>query len=94
MAAANPSISAAPALPRLGVRGLLHGLDYQWQVLICAVVGTFMVMLDQTVDQLSARIIFRVGCRRRIARQQHLRLNVDEHRRHVNKLSGNIYVEF
>ena len=30
-------------------RGLLHGLDYQWQVLMCAVVGTFMVMLDQTV---------------------------------------------
>jgi EmrB/QacA subfamily drug resistance transporter len=47
MAAANPPIGAArPALPRLGI---LHGLDYQWQVLICAVVGTFMVMLDQTV---------------------------------------------
>jgi EmrB/QacA subfamily drug resistance transporter len=49
MAAANPPISAAPPFPRLGIRGLLHGLDYQWQVLICAVVGTFMVMLDQTV---------------------------------------------
>ena len=49
MAAANPPISAIPALPRLGARSLLHGLDYQWQVLICAVVGTFMVMLDQTV---------------------------------------------
>ncbi len=49
MAAANPPISAVPALPRLGVRGLLHGLDYQWQVLMCTVVGTFMVMLDQTV---------------------------------------------
>ncbi|MDQ6672368.1 MAG: DHA2 family efflux MFS transporter permease subunit [Chloroflexota bacterium] len=49
MAAANPPISAVPALPRLGLRGLLHGLDYQWQVLMCAVVGTFMVMLDQTV---------------------------------------------
>jgi DHA2 family multidrug resistance protein len=48
MAAASPPIGAvrAPALPRFG---LLHGLDYQWQVLICAVVGTFMVMLDQTV---------------------------------------------
>jgi EmrB/QacA subfamily drug resistance transporter len=46
VAAANPPISAAPALPRIR---LLHGLDYQWQVLICAVVGTFMVMLDQTV---------------------------------------------
>src|SRR5437764_1034563 len=49
MAAANPPISSAPALPRLGIRSLLHGLDYQWQVLICAIVGTFMVMLDQTV---------------------------------------------
>src|SRR5438067_12163631 len=49
MAAANPPISASPALPGLGVRALLHGLDYQWQVLMCAIVGTFMVMLDQTV---------------------------------------------
>src|SRR5499427_10582081 len=49
MATANPAISSAPALPRAGVRGLLHGLDYQYQVLICAIVGTFMVMLDQTV---------------------------------------------
>src|ERR1051326_8435025 len=49
MAAANPPISPAPALPRLGIRSLLRGLDYQWQVLMCAIVGTFMVMLDQTV---------------------------------------------
>src|SRR3982750_34264 len=52
MAAANPPSARAPALPRLprpGIRSLLHGLDYQWQVLICTVVGTFMVMLDQTV---------------------------------------------
>src|SRR5256885_15147270 len=49
MAAANPSIASAPALPSLGIRRVLHGLDYQWQVLICTVVGTFMVMLDQTV---------------------------------------------
>src|SRR3989441_12390856 len=49
MAAANPPISSAPALPRIRLAGLLHGLDYQWQVLICAIVGTFMVMLDQTV---------------------------------------------
>src|ERR1700687_1543256 len=49
MAAANPPISAVPALPGLGARSLLHGLDYQWQVLICAAVGTFMVMLDKTV---------------------------------------------
>src|ERR1700726_2085650 len=49
MATSNPSVSLVPSLPRLGVAGLLRGLDYQWQVLICAVVGTFMVMLDQTV---------------------------------------------
>src|SRR5882672_9979060 len=49
MAAANPPISTAPALPSLGIRGLIHGLDYKWQVLLCTVVGTFMVMLDQTV---------------------------------------------
>jgi EmrB/QacA subfamily drug resistance transporter len=49
MAAANPPITAAPTLPRLQPAGLLRGLDYQWQVLICAIVGTFMVMLDQTV---------------------------------------------
>src|SRR5437660_1476811 len=51
MAAANPPISRAPALrlPHLGIGSMLHGLDYQWQVLICAIVGTFMVMLDQTV---------------------------------------------
>src|SRR5689334_2267587 len=48
MAAANPPIGAvaAPALPRFSFLGRL---EYQWQVLICAVVGTFMVMLDQTV---------------------------------------------
>src|SRR5436305_9236321 len=52
MATANPALggaSAVPALPRLGIRSMLHGLDYQWQVLLCAIVGTFMVMLDQTV---------------------------------------------
>src|SRR5919206_617002 len=49
MAAANPAVGRAPALPGLGLRSVLHGLDYQWQVLICAIVGTFMVMLDQTV---------------------------------------------
>src|SRR5438309_5429118 len=52
MAAANPPISAAPALPRLGIRGLLHGLDYQWQVLICAVVGTFMVLVGPAVGDI------------------------------------------
>src|SRR5882724_6778215 len=45
MAAANPAIGAAPAFARPG----LGSLSYKWQVLICTVVGTFMVMLDQTV---------------------------------------------
>jgi DHA2 family multidrug resistance protein len=49
MATLNPPISTAPALPRLSVRRVLHSLDYQWQVLICTIIGTFMVMLDQTV---------------------------------------------
>src|SRR5205823_14072714 len=64
MAAANPPISAAPAFPRLGISSLLHGLDYQWQVLICTVVGTFMVMLDQTVVNialLKITTVFGVG---------------------------------
>jgi EmrB/QacA subfamily drug resistance transporter len=46
MAAANPAL---PVRPAFGIRGLLHGLDYKWQVLLCTVAGTFMVMLDQTV---------------------------------------------
>src|SRR5205823_378408 len=64
MAAANPPISAAPAFPRLGVAGLLHGLDYKWQVLLCSVVGTFMVMLDQTVVNIALpkiTTVFNVG---------------------------------
>lgn len=44
MAAANIALA-----PTAGARGLLHGLDYKWQVLLCTVVGTFMVMLDSTV---------------------------------------------
>src|ERR1700694_4299885 len=49
MAAANPPISSAPALPSFGIRTLLRGLDYKWQVLLCTVGASFMVMLDQTV---------------------------------------------
>src|SRR4051812_42216799 len=49
MAAANPPFVGAPAAPRVRGGFGLRSLDYQWQVLICAIVGTFMVMLDQTV---------------------------------------------
>src|SRR5215218_7371644 len=49
MATASPALVGAPAIRRPRVGGFVHGLDYQWQVLLCAIVGTFMVMLDQTV---------------------------------------------
>lgn len=52
MAAANPPFAgavAAPARPSRSGLSLFAHLEYQWQVLICAIVGTFMVMLDQTV---------------------------------------------
>src|SRR6185503_1404081 len=48
VAAANPPISSG-ALAQPFARPTLGGLAYKWQVLICTVVGTFMVMLDQTV---------------------------------------------
>jgi EmrB/QacA subfamily drug resistance transporter len=51
MATANPPIvSTSPGLTGSRLRvNALHGLAYHWQVLICAVAGTFMVALDQTV---------------------------------------------
>src|SRR5262249_59817105 len=47
VAAANPPFTGALAAPV--ARPVLGGLSYKWLVLICTVVGTFMVMLDQTV---------------------------------------------
>jgi len=66
VAAANPPISGALAPPfaRPSARPLLHGLDYKWLVLICTVVGTFMVMLDQTVVNIALpkiTTVFNVG---------------------------------
>ncbi len=57
MAAASLPIPAARAAP-------LGGLAYKWQVLICTVVGTFMVMLDQTVVNIALpkiTTVFNVG---------------------------------
>jgi DHA2 family multidrug resistance protein len=62
MAAANPAIGGALAAPL--ARPVLGGLSYKWLVLICTVVGTFMVMLDQTVVNIALpRIttVFNVG---------------------------------
>jgi EmrB/QacA subfamily drug resistance transporter len=56
MAAANPALVVA--------RPALSGLAYKWQVLICIVVGTFMVMLDQTVVNIALpkiTTVFNVG---------------------------------
>ncbi len=50
MAAITPALpqpGRAIRLPR--VRSRLHALNYKWQVMLCTVVGTFMVMLDSTV---------------------------------------------
>jgi DHA2 family multidrug resistance protein len=43
MAAANPAIGRARPF------AFIHGLDYKWQVLMCTVFGTFMIMLDSTI---------------------------------------------
>jgi EmrB/QacA subfamily drug resistance transporter len=43
MAAANPAIGRARPF------AFIHGLDYKWQVLLCTVFGTFMIMLDSTI---------------------------------------------
>ena len=49
-------------------------------------------MFQQPVDQLQARVLF--GCGRvGIRRQQHPRLDVNEQRRRVNELGGNIHIE-
>src|SRR4029453_15709498 len=62
MRPATPACGAA--LPAPLARPFLGGLSYKWLVLICTVVGTFMVMLDQTgVNIALPRIttVFNVG---------------------------------
>ena len=50
------------------------------------------LVLKQPVDQLQSWIFFSRG-RIGIARQQHLRLDVDQQRRRVDELGGNIHIE-
>jgi len=56
--------------------------------------GFELFVLKQSIDKFVARVILRVWCSERIARQQHFRLDVDQHRRHVDELGGNVHVEF
>ena len=47
----------------------------------------------QPVDQFRARILLLFGRRQRIARQQHLRLDVNQHRRHVNEFGRDVHIQ-
>ena len=51
--------------------------------------GAEALVLQQTVDQLHARIVKRPA-RVRITRQQHLRLDVDQGRGHVEELGADV----
>src|ERR1019366_2855985 len=55
--------------------------------------GFELFVLEQAVDEFVARVFQRVGGSERIARQQHLRLDVNQHRSHVNELGGDVHVE-
>src|SRR5208282_4571819 len=55
--------------------------------------GFELFVLEQTVNELVARVFLRVRGSQRIARQQHLRLDVNQHRSHVDELGGHVHVE-
>src|SRR5271170_3031626 len=50
-------------------------------------------MLQQPVHQFGSRIFQLLGLRCRIARQQHLRLDVNQHGGHVDKIGRHIHVQ-
>ena len=50
-------------------------------------------MLKQPVDQFVPRIVLFISLRQRIARQQHLRFNVNKYGSHVNKISSHVNVQ-
>src|SRR5581483_3909244 len=52
------------------------------------------LVLDQAVHQLGARVFLFLRACGRIARQQHLRFDVDQDRGHVDELGGDVDVEF
>ena len=49
-------------------------------------------VLKQAIDQFGSRIVFGRWSIR-IARQQHLRLNVNEYRGHINKVGSDVHVQ-
>ena len=51
-------------------------------------------MLDQPIDQLRARVVLSLRSRGRIARQQHLRLDVNQNRGHVDELGRDVHIQF
>src|SRR6185437_3469796 len=56
--------------------------------------GLELLVLDQPVHQFRARVFLRFRGDGRIARQQHLRLDVNQDRGHVDELGRNINVQF
>src|ERR1700728_1284224 len=50
-------------------------------------------MLQQSVDQFIPRIVLLLRGRQRIARQQQLRLDMNQHCGHINKLGRNVHVQ-
>src|ERR1035437_3199697 len=51
-------------------------------------------MLQQPVDQFVPRIFLFLRRRIRIARQEHFRLDVNQHRGHINKFGRHVHIEF
>ena len=50
-------------------------------------------VLDQAMHQIGARVFQLLGTGQRIGRQQHLRLDVDERRGHVNEIGRDVHVQ-
>ena len=51
-------------------------------------------MFQQAVDQFGARILLRLSGQVRVARQQHLRLDVNQHRGHVDEIGSYVHIQF
>ena len=52
------------------------------------------LVLEKAVDQLVARVFLPFGAGQRVGRQQHLRLDVNQHRGHIDELGRNVYIQF
>src|SRR5713101_4503954 len=56
--------------------------------------GFELFVLDETIHQFGAGVVVGFRGRRRITRQQHLRLDVNQNRSHVDKLGGDVHIQF